>query len=124
MSTGPLTTVSSQASSFKLDAQIKLKSDDDIIIQLEQLILQTTLGADSSTNSGIGDPGFRGPSWKNSRLKSPPRQTATINEPYDELLHLDYKLHEHVTRVAESLDGLASPTGDSEGKAIEIWRVV
>ena len=105
-----------------LDSQIKFKSDDDVnhvIKQIEQLILQTTLGGNSSTNSGIGDrigdPGFCGPQ-KNCRLQSPPRQ---INDPYDELLHLDYKLHEHVTRVAESLDGLASPTGNPEEKAIK-----
>jgi hypothetical protein len=41
------------------------------------------------------------------------------NEPYDELSHLDYKLHDVVTKVAESLDGLASQTGDSQGRAIE-----
>lgn len=119
MSAGPVKTVSSGASSFRLDAQIKLKFDDDDMTQLEQLILQTTLGDDSNTNSGVGDPGFCGPAWKNSRLQSPPRQTATINEPYDKLSQLDYKLHNLVTQVAESLDGLTNQTGDSEGKAIK-----
>jgi hypothetical protein len=75
---------------------------------MEQLILQTTLGSDTNTNSGVGDQGFRGPAWKNSPQS---RQTATINGPYDKLSQLDYELHDHVTRVAESLDGLASPTG-------------
>jgi len=90
-------------------------------MHLEQLIFQTTLGGDGNTDSGIGDsdPGLCGPAWKNSRLHSPPRQTTTINEPYDELLHLDYNLHNLVTQVAKSLDGLASQTGDSEGKAIK-----
>ena len=112
--------MSSEASSFKLDVLIKFKPNEDIIIQLERLILQNTLGGDdSNTNSCIGDPGFCEPAWKNSRLQSPPRQTATINEPHDKLMHLDYKLHGHVTRIAESLDGLANPTGDSEGKAIK-----
>lgn len=94
---------------------------DDVIIQLERLIFQTTLGHDdSNTNFGISDPGLREPAWKNSHLQSQPpsRQTATINE-HDELLHLDYKLHSHVTRIAESLDGLASPTGDSEGNVMK-----
>jgi len=116
MSTRPSTTVSSGASSCKVDAQIRFKSDDEIIIQLEQLILQTTLGGDDNTNSSVGDPEFCGPAWKNTRLQSP-HQMA--NKPYDELSHLDYKLHDVVTEVAESLDGLASQTGDSEGKAIE-----
>jgi hypothetical protein len=43
---------------------------------MEQLILQTTLRSDTNTNTGVGDPGFRGPAWKNSRQF---RQTATIN---------------------------------------------
>lgn len=119
MSTGHLNTVSSGASSFELDIQIKFKSDDDIIAQLEQLILQTTLGGDDNTDSGVRDPGFCGPEWKNSRLQSLPRRTATFNESYDELSHLDYKLHDLVTQVAESLDELAGQTGDSEGKAIQ-----
>lgn len=83
-------------------------------MELEQLILQGILGGDGNTDSGIDDPGFCGPAWKNSR-----RQTATINQPYDELSHLDYKLQNLVTQVAESLDGLASQTGDSEEKAIK-----
>lgn len=49
-------------------------------------------------------------------MQSPPHQTATINEPYNELLQLDYNLNDLVTQVAESLDGLV---GDSEGKVIE-----
>ena len=110
-------TVSPGASSDKVDTQIRYKSHQDIIIQLEQLILQTTLGGDDHTNSSIGDPEFCGPAWKNTRRQSPPRQTA--KEPYDELSHLDYMLHDVVTEVAESLDGLASQTGDSQGKAIE-----
>ena len=118
MSAGPLKTVSSGASSFKFDTYIKFKSDDDIITQLEQLIFQTTLGGDSNTNSGVGDPRFCGPAWKNSQLQSPPCQRA-INEPYDELLQLDYKLHDLVTQVTESLDGLADQTEDSKGKAIK-----
>ena len=76
---------------------------------------------DSNTTSAIGDPGFWGPAWKNSQLQSPPHQTATINEPYNELLQLDYKLNDLVTQVAESLDRLV---GDSEGKVIKGWRVV
>ena len=60
-------------------------TDDDIIIQPEQLI-----GGDDNTNSSIGDPEFCGPAWKNTRLQSPPRQMA--NKPYDKLSHLDYKL--------------------------------
>ena len=119
MSTGP-PRMSSGASSFKLDAQSKFKSGDDIITQLEWLIFQTMLGGDNNnTDSGVGDPGFCEPAWKNSRLQSLPRQTATINKPYDELSHLDYKLHDLVTQVAGSLDGLASQTGDSKGKVIK-----
>jgi hypothetical protein len=117
MNIGP--TVSSKTSSFKFDANYF--KPDDVIIQLEQLILQTTLGHDdNNTNLGISDPGLREPAWKNSRLQSlpPSHQTATINE-HDELLHLDYKLHSHVTRIAESLVGLASPTGDSEGNVMK-----
>jgi hypothetical protein len=93
---------------------MNIKSDDNIIIQLEQLILQTTLGGDNDNDTNY--PEFCRPAWKNTRLQSP-RQTA--NEPYDELSHIDHKLHDAVTEVAESLDGLASQTGDSEGKAIE-----
>ena len=112
--------MSSGASSFKLDAQSKFKSDDNVITQLEWLIFQTTLGGDNNnTDSGIGDPGFCEPAWKNSWLQSLPHQTATINKPYDELLHLDYKLHDLVTQVAGSLDGLASQTGYSKGKVIK-----
>src|SRR5271155_1652683 len=117
MSTRPSTTVSSGASSCKVDAQIRFKSDDEIIIQLEQLILQTTLGGNDNTNSSVGDPEFCGPAWKNTRLQSPAHQTA--NKPYDKLSYLNYKLHDVVSEVAELLDGLASQTGDSEGKAIE-----
>jgi hypothetical protein len=109
--------VSPGTSSYKVDTQIRFKSNDDIIIQLEQLILQIMLGGDDNTNSSIGDPEFCRPAWKNTRLQSPPHQTA--NEPYDKLSHLDYKLHDVVTKVAELLDGLASQTGDSQGRAIE-----
>ena len=56
MNTRPSTTVRSGASSFKVDTQIRFKSDDNIIIQLEQLILQTTLGGDDDTDSSVGDP--------------------------------------------------------------------
>jgi hypothetical protein len=117
MSTRPSMTVSPGTSSYKVDAQIRFKSDDDIIIQLEQLILQTTLGGDDNTNSSIGDPEFCRPAWKNTRLQSPPCQMA--NKPYDKLSHLDYKLYDVVTEVAELLDRLASQTGDSQGRAIE-----
>jgi hypothetical protein len=72
-------TVSPGTSSYKVDAQIIFKSNDNIIIQLEQLILQTMLGGDDNTNSSIGDPEFCGPAWKNTRLQSPPSQTA--NKP-------------------------------------------
>ena len=62
-------------------------------MQLERLILQTTLGGDDSNiNSGISDPGLCEPAWTNSWLQSQPRRTATIIE-HDELLHLDYKLY-------------------------------
>jgi hypothetical protein len=79
MSTRPSTTVSPGTSSYKVDAQIRFKSHDNVIIQLEQLILQTTLRGDDNTNSRIGDPEFCRPAWKNTRLQSPPRQTA--NKP-------------------------------------------
>ena len=64
----------------------------------------------------VGDPEFCGPAWKNTRLQS---LHQMANKPYDELSHIDYKLHDAVTEVTELLDGLASQTGDSEGKAIE-----
>jgi hypothetical protein len=54
-------TVSPGTSFYKIDAQIRFKSNDDIIIQLEQLILQTMLGGDDNTNFSIGDPEFCGP---------------------------------------------------------------
>jgi hypothetical protein len=116
MSTRPSTTVSPGASSYKVDTQIRFKSDNNIIIQVEQLILQTMLGGNDNTNSSIGDPEFCRPAWKNTRLQSPPRQMA--NKPYDKLSHLDYKLHDVVTEVAELLDGLASQTGDSQGRML------
>ena len=44
---------------------------------------------------------------------------AIINEPYDKLLQLDYKLHDVVTQVTKLLDGLANQTEDLEEKAIK-----
>jgi len=53
------------------------------------------------------------------KLSHPFQQGNACREPFDELSHIDYKLHGIVTDVAGALDALSSTAGNPEENAVK-----